>query len=273
MGFNIENLIVDRPLRATLFDKTTSEVIFTIDQITDPSLECTTESAEVRDAIGSKIAEFDRSKDASFSGSNAIISLGLMAAQFGSNKEVASTTNKIVVPKFEIIELGETGGVVNGNITLAETPKTALKYIYRLASDKSISEKIEAGATATTEFTISGKEITLPTTPAVAYVATDRFAVWYDFECDGSSEGLGAVRVSNMAEAFARGGKIDIEVLFADICNPNVKYYGHIVSNNAKMDGNVSLTFNNETTHGFSIKIMQDYCSTNKKLFDIIIPE
>ena len=38
--FNVENLIINRILRGTLFDKATGEVIFSIDQISDPSLEC-----------------------------------------------------------------------------------------------------------------------------------------------------------------------------------------------------------------------------------------
>lgn len=270
MAFNVNDMIIDRPIRATLFDKTSGEVIFTIDQVTDPSLEATSESAEVRDATGSLVTEFERSKAVVFSGSNAFVNLGLLAAQTGSSKEVASSTNLINVPKFEMIELGATASVVNDTIELSEEPVGALKYIYRLANDKSIAEKYEAGATPATNFSITGKVITLPTTPT--FVATDRFGVWYEYETDGT-EGLGSVRVSSFAEVFARAGKFDLEILLADICNPNVKYYAHLVGDNAKVDGNFSVTFSNEETHPFSVKIMQNYCDANKKLFDIIIPE
>lgn len=270
MGFNVNDMIIDRPIRATLFDKTSGEVIFTIDQVTDPSLEATSESAEVRDAAGSLVTEFERSKTVIFSGSNSFVNLGLLAAQTGSSKEIASATNPINVPKFEMIELGATAGTPNATVTLSEEPVGTLKYIYRLANDKSIAEKFEVGIDPLTNFSISGKVVTLPTTPA--FVATDRFSIWYEYETDGTT-GLGSVRISSFAEVFARVGKFDLEILLADICNPNVKYYAHLVGDNAKIDGNFSITFNNEATHPFSVKIMQNYCDANKKLFDIIIPE
>ena len=272
MAFNVNDMIIDRPIRATLFDKTSGEVIFTIDQVTDPSLEATSESAEVRDATGSLVTEFERSKTVVFSGSNSFVNLGLLAAQTGSSKEVASATNLINVPKFEMIELGNTAGTPNATITLSEEPVGTLKYIYRLANDKSIAEKFEVGVDDTSDFSIAGKVITLPTTPTTPFVSTDRFSIWYEYETDGTN-GLGSVRISSFAEVFARVGKFDLEILLADICNPNVKYYAHLVGDNAKIDGNFSITFNNEATHPFSVKIMQNYCDAKKKLFDIIIPE
>lgn len=270
MNFNINDLIIDRPLRGTLFDKASGDVIFTIDQISDPSLECTTEAAEVRDAIGNLITEFERSKNASFTGSNALVNLGLMAAQFGSDKELASSDNKIVTPRYEMIELGATSGEVNTTITLNNEPTEDLKYIYRLAPDKSIAEKYEVGATPTTNFSVNGKVVTLPTSPE--FTAKDRFGVWYKYEADGS-ENLGSVKISNTAETFSKGGVFDLEVLFADVCNPNIKYHGHVVSQNAKMDGNVTIGLNNEAAHGFTVKIMQDYCETQRNLFDIFVSQ
>lgn len=270
MAFNLDDLIIDRPIRATLFDKTTSEVIFTIDQITDPSLECTTQTDEVRDAIGSLVTELDRAKESVFSGTNAFINLGLMASQLGTTKQLASASVKIQVPKFEMIELGAESGTTNKTITLSETPVGDIKYIYRLGNNKSIAEKYEAGVTATDTFAIAGKVITLPTTPT--FSANDRFGVWYKYEATGA-EGLGAVKVSNNSEAFTKIGVFDLEVLLADVCNSNIKYYAHILCNNAKMDGNTTIGFNSQATHGFTVKLFQDWCSSNKNLFDIIIPE
>ena len=88
---NIENLLINRVVRGTLFNRLTNEVIFSLDEISNPTLECGGEQVYATDALGQNIAAFDRSKTASFSGENAMFNFGLMAAQFGSDKETASS--------------------------------------------------------------------------------------------------------------------------------------------------------------------------------------
>ena len=254
--FNVENLIINRILRGTLFDKATGEVIFSIDQISDPSLECSGEQVFVNDAMGQKIAAFDRTKDAKFTGSNAVVNFGLMAAQLGSDQEVANADNKIILPAFELIEVKDAA-----KVSLVNDPAGDLKYIYSTHSDKSKNKAYPAAVEASAEaFSITGKEITLPTG---AFQVGDYVAVWYDRE---SAE---AVKVTNTAENFAKGGKFVLEVLAADICDVNTEYYAYIIFNNAKMDNAVTLTLTNEAKHGFTVNAMQDYCSPTKELFTI----
>lgn len=158
--FNIENLIINRVVRGTLFDKSTKEVIVSVDQVSDASLECGGEQVFVTDALGQNIAAFDRSKSATFTASNAILNFGLMAAQLGSDKNIASEDNKLVSPAFEMIEVKDAT-----TITLAATPiDGSLKYIYSTHDDMSKNEKYAlATAASATEFALAGNEITLPT--------------------------------------------------------------------------------------------------------------
>lgn len=273
MAFNKDNLVIDRAIKGSMKNKATSAVLWTVDQIKDPSIECTGETVYALDSVGAKIAGFERSKDCTLTFSNSVFNLSLAAAQFGSTKSVASASNLITVPKYETITLGATGEVVNTTITLAETPKTTLKKIYKLDTDGSILEEIQAGATATTQFSITDKVITLPTTPASgAYTATTKFGVWYDYECSGS-EGLGAVKVSNNASEFPTSGIFELEVLFADICDPSTKYHGFVVFGNAKLSSNTTINLTTEIQQNVQIDCMQDYCDAERTLFDIIIPE
>lgn len=256
---NIDNMVINRPVRATLFDKSTNEVLFSADQLTDCSLECSGEQVFTNDALGQKIAAFDRSKDATFSASNSIINFGLMGAQFGSDKELASETNKLIVPCFELIEVGTEAT----KITLAETPATALKHIYATNSDKSKSTMYDVATDASaTEFAINGKVITLPTG---AFKAGDRVAVWYDKE---SSE---AQIIKNTTTNYAKGGRFVLEVLVCDVCDVNTEYYAYLIFENSKLDNNVTITMSNEATHPFAINALQDYCSTDNELFKFII--
>lgn len=257
--FNVDNLVINRAIRGTLFDKASSEVIFTVDQITDPKLECGAEQVYVKDALGQNLAAFDRSKTAKFTGSNALINFGLMAAQLGSEKTVADTDNKIVVPAFEMITVTDTS-----SITLANTPADlSVKYIYSTHTDKSINKTYGLAATATAEkFAIEGSVITLPTG---AFAVGDRVAVFY------SKESTEAVRIKDSTDAFAKGGKFVLEVLACDVCDTNIEYYTYIIFDNAKMDNAVDVTFTNEAKHGFTVNAMQDYCSASNELFSLII--
>jgi len=137
MAWNIENMIINKAIRGTMFDKSTDEVYFSIDKIADPSLECGGETVYANDAQGVPIAGFDRSKTATLSGSNAMFNFGLMAAQLGSDKVVATDEAKIAVPKFELIKVTDATKIT---LTIPEHQTlvdTSVKYIYSTNSDKS----------------------------------------------------------------------------------------------------------------------------------------
>ena len=55
MAFDLNNFVIDRVRRGTMFSPETGEVLWSITQIKDASLSMTSESADVTDAIGSVI--------------------------------------------------------------------------------------------------------------------------------------------------------------------------------------------------------------------------
>lgn len=256
--FNIENFIINRPVRATLFSKGTNEVLFSADQLTESSLECSGTQVYVTDGIGARVAAFDREKNATFTASSAFMNFGLMAAQLGADKEVADETSKIIAPMFELIEVKDVT-----KITLSETPATEPKYIYSTHTDKSKDKTYTLGTAASaTEFAVNGKEITLPTD---AFQLGDMVAVWYERETTQ------AISIKNTAQKFSKGGRFVLEVLGCDICDQNTEYYAYLVFENSKLDNNVTLNFSNEGTHQFTVNAMQDYCSADNELFRIIV--
>lgn len=267
MAFNVENLVVDHVLRVTKFDNETGDVEFTADQVENPSLECGGEQVIAADSLGAPIATFDRSKTSKFSAETSVISLGLLAAQVGSEKEAATADAKIKTPKFEIVTVGAPAS----KITLSEVPVgvagAEVKSIYLLNKDRSISQKFEVGADAEHNFSVTAadKTITLPTGAEI--VSGDRIAVWYEYESEN------AVRVVNSGNKFTTSGRFDVEVLFADVCNENVKYYGHIIFPKAKLDSNFTQTLTTDGKQGFSFSGMSDYCDEDKTQFYYVIPQ
>lgn len=263
--FDLNNFLVDRVRRGTMFSDTTGEALWSITQINDATLSMTSETADVTDAIGNIITQFDRSKNAEFSGSNALWDLGLSAAQFGSKKIVAGTTGgpaTITVPTYEQITASE------HTLTLKNTPKnttpeaeTAIKYIYKLNSDSTLGTRYEynAGGAEAGKFTISGKVITLEASE------TGTFAVFYEYDSDA------AVSIANNASEFPKAGRFVLEVIGKDTCDKTATYVAYIVFPNAKLRTDFDLSFTTDGGHPFSMQMMQDYCDLEKRLFNVYI--
>jgi hypothetical protein len=262
MAFDLNNFVIDRVRRGTMFSPETGEVLWSITQIKDASLNMTSESADVTDAIGSVIMKFDRSKNAEFSASNALFDTNLAAAQFGSKKKLASTETKICVPAYEQLDVKE-GKAVLSHIPAGES-QAEIKYIYALNNDSSLGTKYELGeAVSASAFTLdaASKTITVPTG------VTGKVAVFYEYEAEN------AVMLENNASDFPTAGKFVMEVIGKDTCNSAKTYYAYVVFPNAKLKPDMDLNFTTDGGHPFSMTMMQDYCDLEKRLFNIYIAE
>ena len=260
MSLNIDNLIIDRALSGSMIDRTSGEALYSLNQIADPSLECTGEQVYVTDALGVRVAAFDRSKEATLTGTNAFFNLGLAAAQLGSQKTVASSGDAHIVPVREALVVD-----ANNQVTLANTPVGTEVLSVNLATrDGGITQTLtKADSASSGKFSISNKTITFHTDVEEG----QNVIILYKKESES------AITIENRANAFTQGGEFWLEVLFCDICDTNVKYHGFLVFPNGKMTNETTIDFNNEATHGFTIEAMQDYCDNDKKLFYIVVSE
>lgn len=260
MSINIDNLIIDRALSGSMIDRTTGEALYSLNQIADPSLECTGEQVYVTDAVGVRVAAFDRSKEATLTGTNAFFNLGLAAAQLGSKKKSASAGNGIIVPVREALKTSAAH-----TVTLTSTPAENTTISVNLATrDGGIIQTLtKADSVAAGKYSISGKVITM----------NDDVVEGQDVIVLYKKESENAIQIDNKANAFTKGGEFWLEVLFCDICDTNTKYHGFLVFPNGKMTNETTIDFNNEATHGFTIEAMQDYCDADKKLFYIVVSE
>ena len=167
MAFDLNNFVIDRVVRGIAVAQGSNtdlgivkgDVLFSINQITNPSLSCTSESTDAVDALSVPIATFYRSKAAEFSAENAIFDMNLMATQSGSAKKVAGTDGaKIVTPLWVTIDANATGSFDLGHTLTAEQASAAKAYI--LKGDGTLADKLEVSTAATrTAITISGKTV------------------------------------------------------------------------------------------------------------------
>ena len=251
-------VILDKVRSLTAHDLSTDAMLLRLTSLEEPSLQCTAEGEEVTDAVGAVITVLYRAKKATFSATNSLISLDLAASQYGTKKEVATETNKIVTSTYEILTIEE------GAVTLKHTPKNDVLWIYSVANGETGTGYKAGSAVSDTEFTIADKVITVPTG------LTGKVYVEYEYE---TTE---AVRIVNSASKFPEACKVRIYAYFRDKCNENLVYSGVILCPKAKLNPEqIELALTSTGKHAFEFTMMKDYCSDegDDELFTIIVSE
>lgn len=268
--FDVNSFIIDRTLRGTMMSNTDGSVLWSINQIENPSLTVTTDSMDAVDALGVPITTFERAKSAEFSGSNSLFDLGLLAAQSGSAKKNATAQASISVSYSQEFTWG------NGtDVILDYTPVGAtgaeIPYIYALNGDGTLGTRYEcAAAAAPGKFKVDAATKTV--TPPTDVTAAQKAWCVYTYEADGATD-HGAVQVVNSAKDFPTTGKFLMEVLGCTTCDTATKYRAMLEFPQAKLMSDVELAFTTDGKHPFTIKAMQDYCGSDKVLFKITVPE
>lgn len=300
MAFDLNNFVIDRIVRGVATDMKTGDVLFSINQITNPSLSCTSESTDAVDALNVPIATFYRAKTAEFSAENALFDMNLLATQTGTKKNVASSTNKIAVPCFETIEIKAPTDGDTVSLKLSHTPlATAGHYVkvYVLKGDGTLGDKVDTTEDAKAPngrsvYVRDGRTLTVAYTTTdddnngigdSGFMAGEQLFIMYDYEADGAAEttdgnkvtekARGAVEVVNSATKFPVGCKFIMEILGADVCNQTDLIYAYLIFPNCKLSPDFDWSIATDSTHPFSMKAMQEYCDKQKRLFSIIIPE
>lgn len=258
---NVNNFAIDHVLRGIMTSTADGSYMWSINQITEPSLNITSETGEAVDALGSRIAVFNRGKSAEFTANNSLFDLSLFAAQNGVDKEIASGDNKIKAPTFEEFEYD--GSMTE--YTLKHKPLVDLTAMYLENGDGTLGTMYKNGVLQNaTTFVYDSEQhkITLPT----GLVKGAVLFVMYDYEMESG------VAVTGDAINFPKAGKFVLEVLGTDVCDPTTQIHAYLEFPNAKLDANVDISFTTDGNHPFTIQCQQNYCDTKKTLYRLIIP-
>lgn len=261
----INNFAIDHVLRGIMLSTADGSYMWSINQITDPSLNITSETAEAVDALGSKIAVFNRGKSAEFTASNSLFDLGLFAAQNGVDKQIASSSSTIIAPMFDEFERGD---VTTYDLKKTPSDPSEITKVYVLNGDGTLGDVIEVGASAgASKFGYDETaQLTFPT-DLNKYPKGTRFICIYDYACDNG------VAVVGDAINFPKAGRFILEVLGTDVCDPTTQIHAYLDFPNAKLDANVDVSFTTDGNHPFTIQCQQNYCDAKKTLYKLIIPQ
>lgn len=253
--FYKDDIIINMMLSATMFSKSTNEVLFSATMLEEPSLELGGEKAYVTDNYGMNIAAFNRQKTCTFSATNSLFSLGMLANQFGATPQTGSD---ILIPAREILK------VASGNtVSLKHAPRTGSVSIDVLDDSRSsIGVRLTESATGS-GVAVQDKKITITSDDVKAGTLV---AVHYTYAGD-------AVRIANKTDSFTAAGEFRIEILFCDKCDQMTQYYGFLVFPNAALDNNATINLTSDGKHAFSVEALVDYCSEGQELCYVVVPD
>lgn len=264
MSFNPNELILEKIRSVEEYDTSTDELRGRYTQIEEPSLSTSSEATDVTDAMGTPIHTFYRNPQGTFSFTNSLHSLDLMASQFGSDKVVADADNKIIMPVSETIAIGS-GGTVKLKYVPVGTEGAEIKYVKVINANNTFGETYEVAATAGADkFVIdaANKTITLPAG------VTGRVFVSYNKETDA------AVKISKATNGLPPVRKLLIHAIFRDPCDANLVYAGIIQCHRAQIDpSTVDVNLTSDGKHSATYKLQKPYCDEAANLFDIIVSE
>ena len=269
-NFDINNLVIDRPIRCMGFNSS-GDVIFSVDQLREATLSMSSETTQAVDARDIPIMEFDRSKSCTFSATQAVFDISLLQAQSGATKSAATNTAKIRVPQWETISVPAN----TTSITLKKTPintgsDCSIPFIWEIKKDRSLGAKYELTESTTptgTQFKVSGQAMNVEASNI------DRlFLVPYEYLADGEDNN-GAVQIRSSADAFNTANKVVMQVLGYDVCDTTKAVYFWLIFDNAKLSSTFDLTLGSDLAQNFELTVMTNYCDVDRPLFRLIVPE
>lgn len=257
---DFKNIIIDRVIDGVA--EAHGEILFRLNQITNPSLSCSSESTDAVDALGIPITTFYRAKTAEFTAENALLDLDLAAAQFGTERIIASAAKTVITPRYETLTVAD--GVTE--YTLEKEPLEPITAIYALSTADGLGEKYTSGAAATGNEFIYDAETHKITIPEDIAAGTQLF-VKYEYASEVSNE------VKNTATNFPQAFKFTLRVLCCDACDPTTLRIAYVIFPNAKLSPDAELSFTTDATHNFTINCQTEYCDKEKRLFSIVVDE
>lgn len=259
---NFDQLVIDRVVDGWFESKEDEELIAVLDQISNFSVNTTSETKDKTDAQGVLLKRYFLSKSVEITGENAVFSLNMAAIQAGSAKKVGT---EVTLPR--IMQIAKTDSPyalpdtpINGTLMLYGTSDNGVvdvekKYVKGDAAGVDTYAVATAGGVTT---------VTLPTN------ATDTVQIKYEYTV---ASGDIAARVDQTGDKFPKECKATFRVLCSDLCDSETVRALYVVFPKFQMSPDVELAFNTDSTQSFTATALKDYCGKGQVLYYIAIAE
>lgn len=220
------------------------QLAFWAEQITEPTLNFTSETEEIMDARNNVVMVLQNGRGATFGASNAFFNTSILAAQVGG---AVKDSTGATITKFEMVTVGD-----DGTASITYTPAAdSTPVVYDLAADGSFKT-----ATASTTVTVTDKALT-------GGVKGAKYLVVYDITAPAGEQ------ITALADAENELLDITAEVLLRDLCSQEI-YFAFLFMR-GKLSGEAEWGMARDGAHAFEVTAMPAYCDAEKKLVDIVI--
>lgn len=260
MSFALGDVIVDR-IQYGWAEKFDGTPIYVLTQLSEGSLEITAESKDAVDNTGTLIKRFWQAKAGTFTATNAMISLPMLASNSGVDAEVVSNgvikatgqNGTLIMPKITKVKGGQ-------QVTLTGAVDTSIK-VTELGTNGAMGDVIAASAATASAtqyaFNSSDDKFTAPTDTNKEYL------VRYDREVSN-----GAI-VHNSADKFPDTIKLILKCLAVDPCEADTLKAMYLELPSFQPSPEITVGLQTDTTLDYSGDLQVDYCSSDKSLYNI----
>lgn len=224
MAFKLDDIVIDRIQYGVATDMGDTTLLYVLTQLQDATVEITAESKESRDKDGTLIKKFWTGKSGTFTATNALINLNIVAAASGTNKIQATANSTITMPAIKRVKAGEVAdfaGYINGS-----------EKVHALANNGTMGDRYEKGATASESnyaITEQGRF-----TPPAAEGVTQYIVEYNRVVSDG-------VAIYNRADKFPGTVRLVLKVLAIEPCTADTLRAGYLVLPSFQVSPEVSL--------------------------------
>lgn len=253
MSFRLGDVLVDRLQYGYAATNDANKTpLYVLSQLSEASIEITTESTEVKDARGNLIKTVYKSKSGSFTATNAFINGNILGTTSGADPVYATSTAKITMPRI-ITAKGtdttvEVKGLVEGSLKVNE-----------LTGDGAMGKAFALDTAAdATHFSVAGETLTLPVDAGVT-----QFIITYDRQVEDG------VKISNSSKSFPKSVYLLLKAIYTDPCDTNAVKSMYIEIPNFQVSPDVTITINTESTMDLKGNLQMTYCDGEKVLYNV----
>lgn len=242
-----------------VFDINTGAYKFTLDELQSTTLSQSEDTTDITGKRGRRITTIKTNKTVSISGTNGIVSAGLLGAQTGSDFKNGVT--KVSWIDYVTVETADTAATT---YTAVGTSGAEITALYVKNADGTLGTEFKQGSAVA-----AGKFTYAPATKAIAFntgavAAGTDLVIFYERQ-------ITADVLSNDINKYAAKANVYINAIAEDTCGNVYRVQIHIPK--ADFVGNFSLEMgDNQTVHDFEINALAGAaCKGKSGLFDITI--
>jgi len=268
MAIKLGNIAIDEILYGISRDFN-GNILYTLDQLQNASIEITSESTDVTDKKGNIVRRIYRSKQGTVNAENAFLNPMIMNNASGSDIKVATDSAPINMPRIELIGAGSAAYSLDANVDASTIKVKALfangingEDLTKITEGTPTYDDSGAG-TYTYKYDATTNKITVPASGSGKPLS---YFVMYTRSRDTG------FKMDNLANKFPVAQDLTFYCSYVDPCNDTPRAcYVNIPSFSPSPE--TTLSFNaDEQNMSFNGNINVNYCATDPVLYTIFFP-